>query len=74
MLWRERLLPSHILTLVAILVEQLPEGCTEKDEKEFPVQRRPADERIRIGASLPNSVGTKAGFGEVSCVFLYLVL
>ena len=29
----ERLLPSHILPLVAILVEQLSEGCSEKDEK-----------------------------------------
>ena len=32
--------------LVAILVEQLSEWCTEEDEKEPPVPRRQVDEQI----------------------------
>ena len=44
-------------TLVAVLVEWLPECCTEEDGKEPPVPRRRVDERIRIWAPLPNSVG-----------------
>ena len=75
--WREQvkpLLPLPIVSLVAVMVEQLRECCAEKDEKDLPVPRWRIDERNRIWASLTNREGRKAGLWEVSCVFLYLVL
>ena len=68
------LLPSPIVPLVAILVELLPGCSTENDEKDRPVLRRHVNERISIWALLTNSERRKAGFHEVSCASLYLVL
>ena len=48
--------------LTTVLVELLPECCTEEDEKEPPVPRRRIDEQIQIWASLPNSVSRKEGW------------
>ena len=62
------LLPSPIVPLVAILVELLLECSTENDEKD------PQSKRISIWALLTNSERRKAGFHEVSCASLYLVL
>ena len=63
--------PLPIVPLVAILVERLPEWCSEEIYKDPPVPGRRIEERILIRAPLPNSEGRKAGFREVSCVFLY---
>ena len=63
-----------LVPLVAILVERLPKCCSKKNEKDPPVPRRQIDERIRLWSLLPNSERRKAGFREVSCVFLYLIL
>ena len=69
----QRLYPSPIAPLVAVLLERLLEWWTE-DEKELSVLRRRVDEKIRIWAPLPNRVGRKAGFKEASCLFLDIVL
>ena len=53
--------PSPLVPLTTVFVELLPECCTEENEEEPPVPRRPVDEQIQIWAPLPNNLSRKEG-------------
>ena len=69
--WREQVQPIFLSPIV-VLSEWLLKCCTEENEKDLPILRRPVEEWIRIWAYI--SEERKTGLREASCVFLDLVL